>query len=80
MSSREKYYVGLKNDSELHVKLTGSWQTLIGDLDTFGEENILNPANYNNYMIPVHILEYENYSGYDRTTRLIEDSKVHCPK
>ena len=33
---REKYYTGLINDPELHVKLTGSWGTTIGpELDTF---------------------------------------------
>lgn len=33
---REKYYIGLINDPELHVKLTGSWETTVGhELDTF---------------------------------------------
>ncbi len=33
---REKYYTGLINDPELHVKLTGSWETTVGpELDTF---------------------------------------------
>ena len=33
---REKYYMGLINDPELHVKLTGSWETIVGpELDTF---------------------------------------------
>ncbi|GHJ84065.1 hypothetical protein NliqN6_0467 [Naganishia liquefaciens] len=44
----EKYFTGLASDPSLKVKLTGSWQTLIGDVDNF-----------------VHILEYENYAGYD---------------
>ncbi|EGO04629.1 hypothetical protein SERLA73DRAFT_173886 [Serpula lacrymans var. lacrymans S7.3] len=53
-----KYYAGIKNDPELHVKLTGSWETIVGDQDAF-----------------VHILEYENYAGYDKTTALIK--KTH---
>lgn len=33
---REKYYTALINDPELHVKLTGSWETTVGpELDTF---------------------------------------------
>lgn len=32
----EKYYVGIKDDPRLHVKLTGSWETLVGNQDTFG--------------------------------------------
>lgn len=33
---REKYYTGLTQDPELHVKLTGSWETTVGpELDTF---------------------------------------------
>ncbi|EJD54432.1 NIPSNAP-domain-containing protein [Auricularia subglabra TFB-10046 SS5] len=54
----ERYYTGLISDSQLHVKLTGSWETIVGDLDQF-----------------VHILEYENYGGYDRTTELIRQSE-----
>ena len=33
----EKYYAGVKDDPRLHVKLTGSWETLVGNQDTFGE-------------------------------------------
>lgn len=33
----EKYYAGIKDDPRLHVKLTGSWETLVGNQDTFGE-------------------------------------------
>jgi len=53
----ETYYTGLKSDSGLHVKLTGSWATMVGEQDTF-----------------VHITEYENYEGFDKSTRLIQDS------
>lgn len=55
----EKYYLGLIKDPELHVKLTGNWETTIGEQDTF-----------------FHILEYENYGGYDKTTKLIQSSEV----
>ena len=41
------------------MKLTGSWETIVGDQDTF-----------------VHILEYENYGGYDKTTNLLKTSEV----
>ncbi|KAG8836398.1 hypothetical protein FRC17_003308 [Serendipita sp. 399] len=58
-AAAEKYYNGLIDDPELHVKLTGSWETVIGpELDTF-----------------VHILEFENYGGYDRSMELIRTSK-----
>ncbi|KAJ3481582.1 hypothetical protein NLI96_g7562 [Meripilus lineatus] len=53
----EAYYTGIKNDPELRVKLTGSWETVIGELDTF-----------------YHILEYENYDGWDKTTEKIRNS------
>ncbi|KAF8753959.1 NIPSNAP protein [Rhizoctonia solani] len=53
----EKHYTGLLADSDLHVKLTGSWEVTVGKLDTF-----------------VHILEYENYKGYDRTTQAARES------
>ncbi|EIN13886.1 NIPSNAP-domain-containing protein [Punctularia strigosozonata HHB-11173 SS5] len=54
----EQYYAAIKDDSELHVKLTGSWETVVGRQDTF-----------------VHILEYENFGGYDKSTKLIANSK-----
>lgn len=58
-AAAEKYYMGLVEDPELHVKLTGSWETLVGpDMDSF-----------------VHILEFENYTGYDRSMDLIRSSK-----
>ncbi|KAH6917024.1 NIPSNAP-domain-containing protein [Coprinopsis sp. MPI-PUGE-AT-0042] len=53
----ERYYVGVKDDPTLHVKLTGSWETMVGEQDTF-----------------LHILEYENYAGYDKTHQLIKES------
>jgi len=53
----EKFYAGVATDPTFHVKLTGSWETVIGELDTF-----------------VHILEYENYGGYDKSTQLIRES------
>jgi len=53
----EKYYTGVAGDSNLKIKLTGSWETVVGEQDTF-----------------VHILEYENYDGYDRSIRLTQDS------
>ncbi|KAI6047866.1 NIPSNAP-domain-containing protein [Pisolithus marmoratus] len=54
----EHYYAAIKSDPRLHVKLTGSWETLVGDQDVF-----------------VHILEYENYAGYDKTMHLIRNSQ-----
>jgi len=56
----ERYYVGIKDDPELKVKLTGSWETLVGTQDQF-----------------LHILEYEHYAGYDKTTQLIKESKEY---
>jgi hypothetical protein len=54
----ETYYKGIQEDTRLHVKLTGNWETLVGDQDTF-----------------FHILEYENYAGYDKTMQLIKSSE-----
>ncbi|KAI1782696.1 NIPSNAP-domain-containing protein [Ganoderma leucocontextum] len=54
----EAYYTAIKDDPELHVKLSGSWETVIGEQDVF-----------------YHILEYENYRGYDNTTQKIKNSE-----
>ncbi|KAH8099830.1 NIPSNAP-domain-containing protein [Cristinia sonorae] len=54
----EGYYATIKDDPELHVKLTGSWETVVGEQDTF-----------------YHILEYENYDGYDKTVAKIRNSE-----
>jgi len=56
----EEYYAGIASDPSLHVKLTGSWETVVGELDTF-----------------VHILEYENYGGLDKSSKLIRESKYN---
>lgn len=61
MYYREKYYIGLKDDSAMQVKLTGNWETLVGEQDTF-----------------VHILEYENYGGFDKTSNLLKSSPEVC--
>jgi len=37
MFHREKYYTGVVGDSNLKIKLTGSWETIVGAQDTFGE-------------------------------------------
>lgn len=52
----QEHYEALLAEPDLNVKLTGSWETTVGPLDTF-----------------VHILEYENYGGYDRTTKAIKN-------
>ena len=57
--SSERYYKGILEDSRLCIKLTGSWETLVGDQDTF-----------------IHILEYENYGGYDKATQIVRTSEV----
>jgi hypothetical protein len=38
---REKYYSAIKDDPNLHVKLTGSWETIVGELDTFRQSHFL---------------------------------------
>jgi hypothetical protein len=55
----EVYYKGLLEDKRLQIKLTGNWETMIGEQDTF-----------------LHILEYENYAGFDKATEIIKNSKV----
>ncbi|KAF9486570.1 NIPSNAP-domain-containing protein [Pholiota conissans] len=54
----ERYYKGIQEDTELNVKLNGSWETLVGDQDKF-----------------LHIVEYENYAGYDKTMQLVKSSE-----
>ncbi|KXN88829.1 hypothetical protein AN958_06698 [Leucoagaricus sp. SymC.cos] len=54
----EIYYKGLLDDARLQIKLTGNWETSIGEQDTF-----------------LHILEYENYAGFDKATEIIKNSK-----
>ncbi|RDB28785.1 Protein NipSnap 2 [Hypsizygus marmoreus] len=56
----ERHYLGIKNDPRLQVKLTGNWETLVGEQDTF-----------------VHILEYENHSGFDNATKLLRSTPEH---
>nr|GAT57472.1 predicted protein [Mycena chlorophos] len=34
-AAAEKYYVGIKNDSELGTKLSGNWEVIVGEQDTF---------------------------------------------
>lgn len=36
---REKFYTGIKSDPSLHVKLTGSWEVVVGENDMFGVTN-----------------------------------------
>ncbi|EMD32643.1 hypothetical protein CERSUDRAFT_58176 [Gelatoporia subvermispora B] len=55
----EQYYTAIKDDPDLNVKLSGSWEAVVGEQDTF-----------------FHILEYENYSGYDKSTKKIRNSDV----
>lgn len=33
----EAFFTGITADSNLHVKLTGSWETMVGEMDTYGE-------------------------------------------
>jgi len=53
----ETFYTAMVADSEMKIKLTGSWEVVVGEQDTF-----------------VHILEYENFVGYDRAVRLFQGS------
>ncbi|CAK5280630.1 unnamed protein product [Mycena citricolor] len=34
-AAAEEYYMGVKNDPELRTKLTGNWEVLVGEEDTF---------------------------------------------
>ena len=43
----EQYYRGIQEDPELKVKLTGNWETLVGDQDTF--VHITEYENYGGY-------------------------------
>lgn len=40
----EQYYRGIQEDPELQVKLTGNWETLVGEQDTF-----IHITEYENY-------------------------------
>ncbi|TFY80527.1 hypothetical protein EWM64_g3479 [Hericium alpestre] len=54
----EKYYTGLRDDPELDVKLTGNWEAIVGEQDTF-----------------YHVLEYENYAGFDKAWKKLQNSE-----
>ena len=74
----EDYYATVKDDPSLHVKLTGSWEIVVGEQDTFGTRfwpRLLSLSALTRNP-PVHILEYENYGGYDKTTAKIRGSDV----
>jgi len=43
----EMYYTGIKDDPDLHVKLSGSWETIVGEQDTY--YHILEYENNNGY-------------------------------
>jgi len=44
LKAAEKYYLGIKDDPRLHVKLTGNWETVVGEQDTYF--HILEYENY----------------------------------
>lgn len=51
---REKYYSAIKDDPELHVKLTGSWETIVGELDTFRGFYFLSCTTLSNLVFSLH--------------------------
>lgn len=61
----ERYYLGIKDDLKLNVKHTGSWETLVGEQDTF--VHILEYENYHGLdesmkmlkTMPEHICAYQ---------------------
>ncbi|KAA1468080.1 NIPSNAP-domain-containing protein [Dentipellis sp. KUC8613] len=54
----EVYYTGLRDDKDLGIKLTGNWEAVVGEQDTF-----------------YHVLEYENYAGFDKAWKKIQNSE-----
>jgi hypothetical protein len=83
--SSERFFTAVASDENLQVRLTGSWEVVVGSLDTFGEcASRLNCrqcfrkqiADVSLRIILVHILEYQNYAGYDRSSQLIKESNV----
>lgn len=40
---REQYYSAIKDDPELHVKLSGSWEAVLGEQDTFSRHQLWLP-------------------------------------
>jgi len=76
---REEYYTGIVKDPELHVKLSGSWETLVGEQDMFCKRTDSHFRSFyrrTQLSSVVHILEYENYRGLDKAAQLIKDSEV----
>ena len=67
--------MGLRNESELRVKLTGNWETIVGEQDTFCKV-VFPTSGLHLDLRAVHILEYENYGGYDKTTELVQKSEA----
>ena len=74
---RERYYTGLRGDAGLRIKLTGNWETIIGEQDTFCERP-RRPCPPRRPLTPPadHILEYENYAGFDKAWEKIRGSEV----
>ena len=61
----------------MRVKLSGSWETVVGEQDTFCACLLGPPLPCaDTASASVHILEYENYAGYDKSSALIRNSDV----
>lgn len=77
---REAYYVGLKEDPETRVKLTGNWEVIIGEQDTFCQLTLLQViyrcSSHRGTLFVDHVLEYENYAGFDKAWNRILNSEV----
>ncbi|KIM47480.1 hypothetical protein M413DRAFT_439140 [Hebeloma cylindrosporum] len=59
----ERYYRGIQEDPELKVKLSGNWETLVGDQDTF--IHITEYENYGGYDRATQIVRTsEHYEAY----------------
>jgi len=61
----EEYYTGIIRDPELQVKLSGSWETLVGEQDTFF--HILEYENYRGLDKAAHLIKIsEHQTRYNR--------------
>lgn len=57
----KQYYTGIKDDPALKVKLTGSWETMVGDQDTF--YHVLEYENYGGLDKTSHLIQNSEHLG-----------------
>ena len=71
----ERYYTGLRDDPELRIKLSGNFEAIVGEQDTFCMLTRFGVGFTADHHLD-HVLEYENCSGLDNAWKKIPGSDV----